>query len=133
MVSKDNNPLAHVKESKFGAAQICWLSELTLFDFDIKYQSGKTNLAAYTLSNHPYNPDSELEEDDKDHEYKTISYPMVCQLLGEELSGLKLDWELTLKNQGGRNKKLQCEDNIQGSEGAWQHHTGQNEERTNGA
>ena len=33
----DNNPLAYVKESKHSAAQIHWLSELVLFDFDIKY------------------------------------------------------------------------------------------------
>ena len=61
-VLTDNNPLAHVKESKLGVAQICWLSELALFDFDIKYQSGKTNLAADTLSHCPHNPDSEFEE-----------------------------------------------------------------------
>ena len=40
-VLTDNNPLAHVKESKPGAAQIHWLSELALFYFHINYQSGK--------------------------------------------------------------------------------------------
>ena len=33
----DNNPLVYVKTSKLGAAQIHWLSELTLYDFDIIY------------------------------------------------------------------------------------------------
>ena len=36
-VLTDNNTLAHVKESKRGAAQILWLSEFVLFDFDTKY------------------------------------------------------------------------------------------------
>ena len=39
-VYTDNNPLAYVKESKLGVAQIRWLSKLALFNFDIKYRSG---------------------------------------------------------------------------------------------
>ena len=42
----DNNSLAYVEKSKLGAAQIRWLSELALFDFDIKYRSGKLNQGA---------------------------------------------------------------------------------------
>ena len=34
-VYTDNNPLVYVKTSKLGAAQISWLSELALFDFDM--------------------------------------------------------------------------------------------------
>ena len=34
----NKNPLAYVLESKLGASQICWLSELALFDFVIKIQ-----------------------------------------------------------------------------------------------
>ena len=36
-VFTDNNPLVYVKTSKLGTAQICWLSELALYDFDIVY------------------------------------------------------------------------------------------------
>ena len=36
-VLMDNNPLCYVKTSKLGAPQIRWLSDLALFDFDIKY------------------------------------------------------------------------------------------------
>ena len=36
-VYTDNNPLTYVKESKLGASQIQWLSELALFDFTFKY------------------------------------------------------------------------------------------------
>ena len=36
-VYMDNNLLAYVQESKLGASQIQWFSELALFDFTIKY------------------------------------------------------------------------------------------------
>ena len=39
-VYTDNNPLTYVMESKLGASQIWWLSELALFNFVIKYQTG---------------------------------------------------------------------------------------------
>ena len=38
----DNNPLAYVRESKLGVAQINWLSKPVLFDFDIRYRTGKS-------------------------------------------------------------------------------------------
>ena len=50
MVYTDNNPLVYVKTSKLGAAQICWLSELALYDFNIIYRMGKSNLVANALS-----------------------------------------------------------------------------------
>ena len=46
----DNNPLMYVRTSRLGASQICWLSDLALFDFDIKYHAGKCNQAADALS-----------------------------------------------------------------------------------
>ena len=49
----DNNPLVYVKTSKSGAAQICWLSELALYDFDIVYHTGCRNLVADALSHRP--------------------------------------------------------------------------------
>ena len=57
-VFTDNNLLCYIKSSKLGAAQIRWLSELALYDFDIVYHSGKSNLVADALSRHP-----ELEEE----------------------------------------------------------------------
>ena len=76
-VFTDNNPLCYIKSSKLGAAQLCWLSELTLYDFDIVYCSGKSNLVADALSRHP-----EVEEDTKkeippesdDDEWIMVSY-----------------------------------------------------------
>ena len=57
-VFTDNNPLCYIKSSKLGAAQIRWLSELALYDFDIIYRSGKSNLVMDALSFHP-----EVEEE----------------------------------------------------------------------
>ena len=71
-VYTDNSPLAYVKTAKLGSACMRWLSDLALFDFDIKYRSGKTNLAADALSRRPYAPDEkdpDLEEaNDSDDE-----------------------------------------------------------------
>ena len=49
-VLTDNNPLTYVCTSRLGASQIHWLSDLTLFNFYIKYHAGKSNQAADTLS-----------------------------------------------------------------------------------
>ena len=74
-------------------AQIQWLSELALFDFDIKYRTGKLNQAADTLSHCPktnnYNSsDSDIEE------YKTISCAVVCDDLCEVFKGKKLPLDI---------------------------------------
>ena len=52
-VYTDNNPLAYVQTSRLGASQICMLSELTLFDFNIIYRLGRTSKASDALSQHP--------------------------------------------------------------------------------
>ena len=49
-VFTDNNPLVYVKTSKLGAAQIHWLSELALYDFDIVYQKGPVPIPAPRVS-----------------------------------------------------------------------------------
>ena len=49
-VLTDNNPLSYICTSHLGAAQICWLSDLTLFDLEIKYRAGKSNQATDALS-----------------------------------------------------------------------------------
>ena len=81
-VYTDNNPLAYVKESKLGAAQIRWLSKLALFDFDIKYRSGKSNQAADALSHHPAT-DIEILSNTESDRYKTISYAVMCDDLSD--------------------------------------------------
>ena len=64
----DNNPLTYICTSCLGAAQIRWVSDLVLFDIEIKYRAGKTNQAADALSRRPVNPESLSESLDDDEE-----------------------------------------------------------------
>ena len=92
-VYTDNNPLAYVKESKLGVAQIRWLSKLALFDFDIKYRSGKSNQATDALNHHPMT-DSEILSNTESDGYTTISYAVMCDDLSEVIKGEKLPLDL---------------------------------------
>ena len=79
-VYTDNNPLTYIMESKLRASQIWWLSELALFDFVIKYRTGRSNRAADALSCHPFNPscdDSFAETEADSDECEVISYSLV--------------------------------------------------------
>ena len=95
-VLTDNNPLCYVKTSKLGASQIRWLSDLHLFDFDIKYHVGRKNQVADTLSHHPLNPDSSLESEDDDDNWETISYGMVCQSINHLTDSMKIPFDVKL-------------------------------------
>ena len=90
----DNNPLTYVRTSRLGTAQIRWLSDLMLFDFEIKYRAGKTNQAADALSWRPENPESSSESSDGEEEWDTISYGMVCQILNHHLDSAKLPYHV---------------------------------------
>ena len=89
-VLTDNNPLTYVCTSCLGATQICWLSDLALFDFSLKYRAGKSNQAADALSQWPVNPKSSSESSDDEEEWETITYEMVCQILDYHLDSSKL-------------------------------------------
>ena len=107
-VFTDNNPLCYIKSSKLGAAQISWLSELALYDFDIIYHTGKSNLVTDALSCHP-----EVEEEIKkevlpesdDEEWIAVSYQVekqggrvssmeFNQVISELVGGTKIDKKL---------------------------------------
>ena len=92
MVLTDNNPLTYVHTSHLGATQIHWLSDLALFDFDLKYRAGKCNQVADTLSRWPNNPESLSESSDDEEEWKTITYSMVFQLLDYRLDSTELPY-----------------------------------------
>ena len=78
-VYTDNNPLAYVQESKLGASQIRWLSELALFNFTIKYQTGHSNRATDALSHRPFNPSCYFDNESTDSdEVEVISYSATC-------------------------------------------------------
>ena len=96
-VYTDNNPLAYVMESKLGASQIRWLSELALFDFTIKYQTGRSNRAADALSRCPFNPsfDNSFSESETDSdECEVISYSSVCEAVDLCLNSAKIPEDL---------------------------------------
>ena len=95
----DNNPLTYVCTSHLGAVQIRWLSDLALFDFEIKYRAGKSNQVADALSWRPSNPDSLSESSDDDEEWETISYGMVCQIIDHHLESTKLPYHLRYEAQ----------------------------------
>ena len=98
-VYKDNNPLTYVMESKLGASQIRWLSELALFDFVIKYQTGQSNRATDALSCCPFNPscdDSFSESEANSDECEVISYSLVCEAVDMCLNSEKIPKDLKL-------------------------------------
>ena len=82
-VFTDNNPLCYIKSSKLGAAQIHWLSELALYDFDIIYHTGKSNLFADALSRHP----KEEEETEKEVSPKSDNDEWIAVLYQVEEQG----------------------------------------------
>ena len=93
-VYTDNNPIVHIQKSKLGAAQIRWLSELALYDFDIIYRTGHSNLVADALSRRPQDPNSDNETIDDEEELTAISYQTVCETLDIGIGGTKLDHTL---------------------------------------
>ena len=107
-VFMDNNLLCYIKSSKLGVTQICWLSKLALYDFNIIYHTGKSNLVADALSRCPeVNEEVEKEatpESDED-EWIAVSYQVEdqggCissakfnQAISELVGGTKIDKKL---------------------------------------
>ena len=113
-VFTDNNPLVYVKTSKLGAAQIHWLSELALYDFDIVYHTGRSNLMADALS---CRPEAEGENhnqtcsDNDDKEWQAISYSAICEELQGIIGGVKVEHSLRERIQVVQSAK----DDIYGS------------------
>ena len=76
-VFTDNNLLCYIKSSKLGAAQIRWLSELALYNFDIIYRTGKSNLVTEALSCRPEveeETEKEIPLKSDDDEWIAVSY-----------------------------------------------------------
>ena len=97
IVYTDNNPLAYIKESNLGVAQIRWLSELVLFDFDIKYRMGKLNQAVDALS-HQCKSTESSSSDFESEQYQTISYVVVNDDLTNNVNGVKLPIDIKTGN-----------------------------------
>lgn len=45
-VFTDNNPVAHLQTARLGAVEQRWVAQLSSFDYNIKYRSGKSNVNA---------------------------------------------------------------------------------------
>ena len=57
VVVNDNNPLTHVlTTAKLDAVGHRWLAELSAYNFELAYKSGRTNIDAYALSRLPGKP-----------------------------------------------------------------------------
>ena len=107
-VFTDNNPLCYIKSSKLGATQICWLSELALYNFDIVYHSGKSNLVTDALSRCPEveeEIEKEIPPESDDDEWVAVSYQVeeqgghissmdFNQVISELVGGTKIDKKL---------------------------------------
>ena len=96
-VFTDKNPLVYVKTSKLGAAQICWLSELALYDFDIVYRTGRSNLVTDALSRRPEAEGENHNQtcsDNDDEKWQAISYSTICEELQGIISGVKVEHSL---------------------------------------
>ena len=75
----DNNPLTYDQLSKLGVLQAQWLSEVALFNFTIKYQTGHSKKATGALSCCPFNPDTDHKSKINSDEVGVISYSPVCK------------------------------------------------------
>ena len=85
-VFTDNNPLCYIKSSKLGAAQIA------LYDFDIIYHTGKSNLVADALSRRPEveeEIEKEIPPESDDDEWIAVSYQVEEQ--GGRISSMEFN------------------------------------------
>ena len=98
-VYMDNNLLTYIQDSKLGASQIWWLSELASFHFTIKYQTGHSNKAADALSCHPFNLSCNSVSETDSNKVVIISYSLVCEAIDQCLNRSKIPKDLKQKAQ----------------------------------
>ena len=101
-VYTDKNPPTYVLESKLGASQNQWLSELVLFNFVIKYRTGCFKRAIDALSCHPFNSlchDSTSQSETNIDEVEIISYTSVCEAIALCLNSTKISGNLKQEAQ----------------------------------
>ena len=104
-VYTNNNPLAYIQTSKLGASQICWLSKLALFNFNIIYRLGKSSQATDALSQCP-EPNCKLESDGSDNDSDdpiTLSYATICDIIKPVLGDTKILLTIKKKAQAASN------------------------------
>ena len=77
----DNTSLTYAEDSKLGALQISWHSELALLSFMIKCQTGHCNKAEDALSCHPCNRNLDSDGETGSGEVEVISHSSVCEVV----------------------------------------------------
>lgn len=50
IIYTDNNPLSHLATARLGATEQQWVAQLSLFDYELRYRSGRNNKNADALS-----------------------------------------------------------------------------------
>lgn len=50
IIYTDNNPLSHLATAKLGATEQRWVAQLSLFEYELRYRSGRSNKNADALS-----------------------------------------------------------------------------------
>ena len=83
----------YVNTSKLGTAQIRWRSELALYDFDIVYRTGRSNLVTDALSRRPEvegENHNQTGSDNDDKEWQAMSYSTICEELEGVSGGVKV-------------------------------------------
>ena len=89
-----NNPLTYVQDSKLGASQIWWLSELALLNFAMKYWTGHSNKAADALSHCPLNLSCDTDSETDSDDVEVISYSSVCEVVDQCFNSVKIPEDL---------------------------------------
>ena len=104
VVYTDNNHLAYIQTSKLGASQICWLSELGLFDYNIICRLGRTNMTADALSQCP-EPNCKLESDSDTNsdDLFMLSYAAICNTIKLILGDTKIPFTIKKEAQAVSN------------------------------
>lgn len=74
VVFTDNNPLSYLNSAKLGPVEQRWASQLAVFDFEIRYRSGRINRIADALSRQYFSGHSLLE-----HALPSTSVPVFLQ------------------------------------------------------
>ena len=70
------------------------LSELAVFNFEIKYHADKSHKAAEPLRYHPQIFNSSDSSDGESKEYETVSYATMCKAVTDAVNGEKETTEL---------------------------------------
>ena len=103
-------PWQYVQTCKLSASQICWLSKLALFDFNIIYRLSKTNQGTDALSQCP-ELNCKWESDSDSDDPVVLSYATICKIIELVLGDIKIPFKIKREAQADSNL-LEGEKNV---------------------